>query len=152
MDSVLPSKPDPFQPFINLCFQQDTCSVHKLIQCSSLTNNNVQKGSTFLQTHYQLVVQFHEQYDDYMSIKLPLTWREIPWLFPDLEEIFFPEHFLPCGNHVWHLRCFLEKFLSQEFWSVQQCTCRFAFQITVCFVCLKNKGRKSKIILRGKVT
>ena len=80
-------------------------------------------------------------YDDYISIKLPLTWSEIPWLSPDLKEIFFPDNFLPCGNHVLTFKMFLgKKFQSKEFWSVLLYTCRFAFQITFVLFAWKIKG------------
>ena len=34
-----------------------------------------------------------------------LTWNQIPWLFPDLEEIFFPDISLTTGNPVIWTNC-----------------------------------------------
>ena len=46
-----------------------------------------------------VVVKFHFSLTSFKDLNFPDS-SEIPRLFPDLEEIFYPPYFLTCSNHV----------------------------------------------------
>ena len=69
------------------------------------------------------------------------------WNFPWLDffltlKNFFPWPFSACGNHVSHLRCFLEKKFVKGI-LISATMYKYVF-LPLGFVCLKNKGRNWK--------
>ena len=115
MASLLSSQPP--SPPIYLCFQQLSHAVYMNNKFPKMVCKK--DGKILLKTQHQFIVQFHEYNtihvhkmyknkcrgkiiklictlkillfpDFFQRLKFSLTWSETPWLFSDLEEIFFP--------------------------------------------------------------
>lgn len=83
---------------------QDHSDWNYFFQCSRVLSNQWYIIIIFQLPDFSLIFQFSN------------TEHKIPWHFPVLNEFFFPDHFLTCGNHGMNLPIILA--IRRQIWQV----------------------------------
>ena len=61
---------------------------------------NVRKQQKWREKNKNVLLKFHFFLSSFKHLAFPWLEVKLHRLFPDREEIFFPDQFLTCGNHI----------------------------------------------------